>query len=60
MDEIDDNLGRARGILRAMARRVMTNKLILAFIVLLLVFAIVLIAWLKWGSTTDLNDAGET
>jgi len=46
--EINSKLAQSSRILSAMARRVATNKLIMAAIVLVLVGAIALIVWLKW------------
>jgi len=48
LDEINDKLSRSSRILTAMARRVVTNKLIMAVIILVLMGAIALIIWLKW------------
>jgi len=48
LDEVDDHVKTSRTILTGMARRVATNKLILAFIILLLVGAIALIVYMKW------------
>eukprot|EP00003_Mantamonas_plastica_P009855 TRINITY_DN1922_c0_g3_i1.p1 TRINITY_DN1922_c0_g3~~TRINITY_DN1922_c0_g3_i1.p1 ORF type:complete len:178 (+),score=47.73 TRINITY_DN1922_c0_g3_i1:188-721(+) len=46
--DVDANTTRGSRILRAMGRRVMTNKLILAFIILVLMGIIGLIIYLKW------------
>jgi vesicle transport through interaction with t-SNAREs protein 1 len=46
--EIDDNITKARRILGAMARRIATNNLILALIIVLLFAAICIIIWFKW------------
>jgi vesicle transport through interaction with t-SNAREs protein 1 len=48
LDEVDDHVRTSRTILTGMARRVATNKMILAFIILMLVAAIGLIIYLKW------------
>lgn len=48
LDTINDRLTRSSRILSSMARRVATNKLIMAVIVLVLLGAIGLIIWLKW------------
>jgi vesicle transport through interaction with t-SNAREs protein 1 len=48
LDEVDDHVRTSRTILTGMARRVATNKMILAFIILLLVAAIGSIIYLKW------------
>lgn len=50
---INDRITRSGRILSGMARRVATNKLIMAFIVLVLLGAIVLIIWLKWFRKSD-------
>lgn len=48
LDDINDKITRSTRIVGAMARRVATNKLIMAVIVLVLLGAIGLIIWLKW------------
>jgi len=48
LDEVDDNVKTSRTILTGMARRVATNKLILALIIVLLIGAIALIIYMKW------------
>lgn len=48
LGEINSKLAQSSRILSAMARRVATNKLIMAGIVIVLVGAIALIIWLKW------------
>eukprot|EP01111_Echinosteliopsis_oligospora_P014433 TRINITY_DN5435_c0_g1_i1.p1 TRINITY_DN5435_c0_g1~~TRINITY_DN5435_c0_g1_i1.p1 ORF type:complete len:250 (+),score=47.81 TRINITY_DN5435_c0_g1_i1:83-751(+) len=48
LDEVDDSMKSGRTILRGMARRVVTNKLILMIIIILLLIAIGLIIYLKW------------
>jgi len=50
---INDKITRSGRILSGMARRVATNKLIMALIVLVLLGAIALIIWLKWFRKTD-------
>jgi len=45
---IDDNMTRSRKILGAMSRRIATNKIILAFIILLLLIGNGLIIYFKW------------
>jgi len=45
---INDKVTQSRTILSAMGRRVITNKLILLFIIVLLLVAIGLIAYFKW------------
>jgi len=45
---IDDNMTRSRKILNAMTRRIATNKLILAFIILVLLLGNGLIIYFKW------------
>jgi len=50
---INDKLTRSSKIISGMARRVATNKLIMAVIVLVLLGAISLIVWLKWFHKTD-------
>jgi len=52
---VNENLGKATKLMRTMARRVVTNKLIMALIILVLLGAVVLIVYLKWfaGSGTD-------
>eukprot|EP00163_Fabomonas_tropica_P004730 TRINITY_DN1417_c0_g1_i1.p1 TRINITY_DN1417_c0_g1~~TRINITY_DN1417_c0_g1_i1.p1 ORF type:complete len:186 (-),score=42.66 TRINITY_DN1417_c0_g1_i1:227-784(-) len=44
----DENIGRSGRILRSMARRVITNKIIIAFIILVLLASIMLIIYFKW------------
>jgi len=48
LDHIDDNMTRSRKILSSMTRRIATNKLILAFIILILLAANGLIIYFKW------------
>jgi len=52
---VNENLGKATKVMRTMARRVVTNKLIMALIILVLLGAVILIVYLKWfsGSGTD-------
>lgn len=46
--DTDDNLNKGNKILRTMARRVVTNKLIMIFIIFLLICGIGLVVWLVW------------
>jgi len=48
LQTINDRLTRSSRIISGMARRVATNKLIMAIIVIVLLGAIALIVWLKW------------
>jgi len=48
LDVIDDNVSRARTVLSAMGRRVVTNKLILAFIIFILFAAVIGIIYIRW------------
>eukprot|EP01114_Cavostelium_apophysatum_P008536 TRINITY_DN21084_c0_g1_i1.p1 TRINITY_DN21084_c0_g1~~TRINITY_DN21084_c0_g1_i1.p1 ORF type:complete len:243 (-),score=45.17 TRINITY_DN21084_c0_g1_i1:37-708(-) len=48
LGRIDDNVSKSRRILNAMTRRIATNKLILALIIILLLAANVLIIFFKW------------
>jgi len=48
LSEINDKLSQSSKIISGMARRVATNKLIMAVIVLVLIGAMGLIIWLKW------------
>jgi vesicle transport through interaction with t-SNAREs protein 1 len=50
LGKIDDNITRSRKILASMSRRIATNKMILAFIILILAAAIGLIVYFKWLS----------
>jgi len=50
LGHINDSLFRAKGILRTMSRRVVTNKLIMAFIMLVLLAAIGAVVYFKWFS----------
>jgi len=50
---INDKITSSSKIISGMARRVATNKLIMAVIVLVLLGAISLIVWLKWFHKTD-------
>jgi vesicle transport through interaction with t-SNAREs protein 1 len=56
---INDKISRSSKIISGMARRVATNKLIMALIVLVLLGAIVLIIWLKWFRKTDDSSAAQ-
>jgi len=57
---INDKITRSSRILTGMARRVKTNKLIMALIVLVLLGAIALIVWLKWGRKTTTDSSTST
>eukprot|EP01111_Echinosteliopsis_oligospora_P013269 TRINITY_DN4722_c0_g1_i1.p1 TRINITY_DN4722_c0_g1~~TRINITY_DN4722_c0_g1_i1.p1 ORF type:complete len:266 (+),score=53.46 TRINITY_DN4722_c0_g1_i1:71-868(+) len=46
-------IGKSSRLLQAMARRVATNKLIMAVIILVLIGAIILIVWLRWFYKKD-------
>lgn len=46
--DTDDSLNKGNKILRTMARRVVTNKLIMVFIIFLLLCGIGLVVWLVW------------
>jgi len=48
LDGIDDNMTRSRKILSSMTRRIATNKMILAFIIVILFAANGLIIYFKW------------
>jgi len=48
LQQIDDNMTKSRKILSAMTRRIATNKMILAFIILLLLGGNVMIIYFKW------------
>mmetsp|Transcript_14501 Transcript_14501/g.24803 ORF Transcript_14501/g.24803 Transcript_14501/m.24803 type:complete len:249 (+) Transcript_14501:3-749(+) len=50
LSNVDGDLSRSRRILRAMDRRVMTNKLVLVCIIIALMGLIVLIIYLRWGA----------
>eukprot|EP01113_Clastostelium_recurvatum_P016053 TRINITY_DN1909_c0_g1_i1.p1 TRINITY_DN1909_c0_g1~~TRINITY_DN1909_c0_g1_i1.p1 ORF type:complete len:267 (+),score=64.20 TRINITY_DN1909_c0_g1_i1:42-842(+) len=53
LDDINDKLAQATRIIRGMARRVLTNKLIMSVIILVMICAIILIIWLKFGRHGD-------
>jgi len=57
IDGINNKIGKAGKVLSNMGRRAITNKLIMALIILVLLGALALIIWLKWfyktGSTSD-------
>jgi len=53
LDEVDSNVTRARQVLAAMSRRVVTNKLILLFIILILTAAIAIVVYFKWIRKTS-------
>lgn len=46
--DTDDSLNKGNRILRTMARRVVTNKLIMIFIIFLLLCGIALVVWFVW------------
>ncbi|KAL6063507.1 Vesicle transport through interaction with t-SNAREs 1B [Balamuthia mandrillaris] len=46
---VNDNITQSRKIMQAMSRRVITNKLVLVFIIVILLASIMLIVYLKWG-----------
>eukprot|EP01120_Amphizonella_sp_Union-15-10_P012623 TRINITY_DN5645_c0_g1_i1.p1 TRINITY_DN5645_c0_g1~~TRINITY_DN5645_c0_g1_i1.p1 ORF type:complete len:240 (+),score=53.09 TRINITY_DN5645_c0_g1_i1:87-806(+) len=48
LDEVDSSVKRARKILSAMSRRVVTNKLILIFIIVVLIGTIVIVVYFRW------------
>jgi polyferredoxin len=48
MDDIEDTTSKARKILSMMKRRVVTNKLVLIFIILILFAAICIVVWVRW------------
>jgi len=48
LDDVNDNMKQSKTILSGMARRVATNKVILAIIILLLMGIIGMIVYLKW------------
>jgi vesicle transport through interaction with t-SNAREs protein 1 len=48
LDDIDDNVTTTRKVLGAMSRRVATNNVILALIIIILFSTIGLIVWFKW------------
>jgi len=48
IDQIDNHVDRIRGVLGSMARRLITDKFILAFIIVLLVSAIAFVIGWKW------------
>jgi len=48
LDSVDDNMKQSNTILTGMARRVVTNKIILLFIILVLLGIIGMIVYLKW------------
>eukprot|EP01113_Clastostelium_recurvatum_P006658 TRINITY_DN1302_c0_g1_i1.p1 TRINITY_DN1302_c0_g1~~TRINITY_DN1302_c0_g1_i1.p1 ORF type:complete len:220 (+),score=61.68 TRINITY_DN1302_c0_g1_i1:95-754(+) len=48
LDQVDDNMKRARTVMTGMARRVATNKLILALIILVLLGTNGLVIYLRW------------
>jgi len=48
LDEVDDNVTGARRVLTIMKRRVITNKIILIFIILILLAAEGVVVWVRW------------
>jgi len=58
LGDVNEQLGHAKRIMRTMARRVVTNKLIMAAIILVLLGALGLIVYLKWfsGGSSDNNN----
>jgi len=56
LGRVNENLGRAKRIMRTMARRVVTNKLIMAVIILVLLLAVALIVYIKFFAGTDTAD----
>eukprot|EP01121_Diplochlamys_sp_Union-15-3_P017553 TRINITY_DN6201_c0_g1_i2.p1 TRINITY_DN6201_c0_g1~~TRINITY_DN6201_c0_g1_i2.p1 ORF type:complete len:261 (+),score=53.12 TRINITY_DN6201_c0_g1_i2:57-839(+) len=48
LDGINDNVKRGRSILSAMSRRVVTNKIILLFIILCLIAANIAVIYVRW------------
>lgn len=48
LDVIEEKTGMAQRVLSAMRRRVITNKLVLIFIILVLIAANILIIYFKW------------
>lgn len=46
---IDENMGKSRRILAGMARRALTSKIVLVIIIILLLGAIGLVLYLRWG-----------
>jgi vesicle transport through interaction with t-SNAREs protein 1 len=47
LEETDDNVGRARKVLTSMSRRMWANKVILFGIIAFLIFAIILVIYVK-------------
>jgi len=62
LSEIDDSLGKAKRIMKSMARRAIANKMILVIIALVLVAAIGIVIYVKWftGSSTSTTNDGST
>jgi len=48
MEVIDDTVNRSRNILNSMGTRIITNKIILSFIIVVLIVAILTIVYFKW------------
>jgi len=59
LGSVNENLGRATKIMKTMARRVVTNRLIMAIIILVLLLAICLIIYVKFFSGSP-SDTGAT
>jgi len=60
LDDVDDDVKTSRTILTGMARRVATNKLILAIIIVLLLGGIILIVYMKWLRPLPNNNNNST
>jgi len=56
LGHVNENLGRAKKIMRTMGRRVITNKLIMAIIILVLILAVCLIIYIKFFSGSNTNN----
>jgi len=50
MEVIDDTVNRSRSILDSMGTRIITNKIILVFVIVVLIVAILTIVYFKWIS----------
>ena len=48
LEDMDDSIDKSRGILSIMKRRIISNKLILLFIIVLLVIANFVVIFIKW------------
>eukprot|EP01112_Ceratiomyxa_fruticulosa_P006194 TRINITY_DN1698_c0_g1_i13.p1 TRINITY_DN1698_c0_g1~~TRINITY_DN1698_c0_g1_i13.p1 ORF type:complete len:267 (+),score=60.22 TRINITY_DN1698_c0_g1_i13:264-1064(+) len=60
LDEINEKLGVAGKIIQGMARRVVTNKIIMSIIILVMIAAIILIVWVKFGGKHNNNTTSTT